>query len=896
MPGTPELTGSKFLLRVFQPNGAESIVPLTEFPVRFGRAREADIILEDQNASRIHAELRMINGELFVKDCESINGTRLNGDLVVDASVHPGDTIAMGDCAVQLFSSDQPMTPNARPSDELIIRPDGTSGVLEIIRAIDLDQDPASGRGQDDLVSLNLALETDDVRDRLQKMSQAYHNLLMIMRVVSSVGDHAHIAQVCEQFITALKNVFPLAENVAVFEIADENLSDLKVIHRQGFDDRFEPQNHPSKTVLRRVVEEMRAVYAVDARRDPRFTKSDSIVTRGVRSLMCAPLIARGEVNGAIYVENLTQPYCFGPFDLNFLSIFAFHLGGALETARLLSQRDRAFERAVESIKSVRQDKTALLLQYSQSEKRFRALFQQSALGAAVINVVTGKIEEVNDGLVRMMGFNRRQFTLINYTQLFVPADARHTSHWLETVRKQGEGSFKARLLTSTGEELVAQQSCRALRVGENMVMVAYFIDITAKERAELETQRQLRRVTALSELSQGLMSTMETQSIFSLLMEKFSVVLPLDRFHIAMIDPSTDRCTVVHSARKDHAGNYVNRALDTRPHPLNSLSRKVFISREPMIFQQTRDASLIIEPHERGGPFDHPGPSCLGTALYLPLAARNQVIGIIAAESSRHDAYDTSHIETSRALAAQAALAISNAGAFEAIKEQQDNLRGLSLQLLTAQESERARISRELHDGVGQQLTAMKYILGTIGNAAKNSEQEKLTSSIGEARELAMQIIEDLRAISLDLRPTMLDDLGLQPTLEWLARQHERRYGTTVEIHCELPAPELPPQIASAAYRIIQEALGNVAKHASAKKISIHVLDTGETLRMTVVDDGVGFDSSRLSNKQALQGCSGILNMKERSHLLAGDFRVETAVGQGTKLFITIPTKDIRG
>ncbi|HMZ52571.1 MAG TPA: FHA domain-containing protein, partial [Candidatus Sumerlaeota bacterium] len=280
--------------------------------MRFGRAREADVILEDQNASRFHAELRMVNGELFIRDCDSINGTRLNGDLVMDASVHPGDTITLGDSVIQLFSRDQQMTPSMRPSDELIIRPDGTSGVLEIIRAIDLDQDAGTNRGFDDPLPLSFSIESEDVRDRLQKMSQAYNNLLMIMKVVSSVGDHAHTEQVCEQFVTALKNVFPLAENVAVFELPDESLSDLRIVHRQGFNERFDPQNHPSKTVLRRVVEEMRAVYAVDARRDPRFTKSDSIVTRGVRSMMCAPLIARGEVNGAIYVENLTQPYCFG--------------------------------------------------------------------------------------------------------------------------------------------------------------------------------------------------------------------------------------------------------------------------------------------------------------------------------------------------------------------------------------------------------------------------------------------------------------------------------------------------------------------------------------------------------------------------------------------------------
>jgi PAS domain S-box-containing protein len=894
VPASSASTPPRAILRIVQPTGVESVVQFSTLPVRFGRGPENQVILEDQNVSRIHAELRYADGHLFLRDCQSINGTRLNGELVNEAAVSPGDQITIGDCELYLLRDDQDKSGLQSTSDELIIRPEGTSGVLEIIRAIDFDRKAPRASGLDDLLSFNFAIESDEVRERFQKLTQAYNNLLVIMNLVSSVGNYSHTEQVCEQFVTALKSVFPLVENVAVFELVGEKGTELKVLHRQGFGTGFDAPTHPSKTVLHRVIEEMRAVYAVDARRDPRFTKSDSVMTRGVRSMMCAPLIARGEVNGAIYVENLTQPYCFGLFDLNFLSIFAFHLGIAVETSRLLAERDLAFERAAGAIKAVRQDKTALLLQYSQSEKKFRALFEQSALGAAVINLITGKIEEVNDGLVKMLGFSRRQFALIQYEQLLSPEDKPKAGEWLRHIRQHGEGNFKAHLLTSTQDKLVAQQSCRALRVGDTMVMLAYFIDITAKERAEEETRLQLKRVTALSEVSEALMGTMDQDAIFRLVFDKVCNVLLIDRFQVAMLDADQQTLEVTFSASRTSSHVYTFEMQPRRVPGINNLITRVLQSREPLLHQQTQDASQRARTGELyGNPFDHPRALCMNTSLFVPLASRGKIIGVVCAESLRNDAYDGSHVETLRALVAQAALALSNARAFQSIREQQEDLRSLSLQIMSAQEGERGRISRELHDGVGQQLTAMKYMLESIRTAAKAGEQERLLGQIGEASELAMQIIDDLRAISLDLRPTMLDDLGLKPTLEWFVRQYTKRYDTAVEIRCEIANENLPAAVSTTVFRIVQEALGNVAKHAQAKRVSVSVRDIGETLKIQVEDDGVGFNATKLSQKQALQGCSGILNMKERAHFLGGEFRVDTATGKGTRLFITIPIKE---
>lgn len=876
------------LLRFNYSDGGEILRRFEEFPVRFGRGSENDVVLDDQNISRTHAELLLVDGQTFIRDCQSINGIRLNGEIVMDAAVNPGDRVRLGECEFQVVEVSGGALEGRRSSDEIRLRPEGTGGVLEVIRAIDLNRSGTGKHQLDEGFGITPPVSAEEVRDRFQKLTQAYNNLLVIMNLISSVGNYSHPEQVCEQFVTALKTVFPLVENVAVIEVREDNEQGLAVLHQQGFSEPFNSGSHPSRTVLKRVIEEMRAVYAVDARRDPRYMKSDSVLSRGVRSMMCAPLIARGEVNGAIYVENLTQPYCFGLFDLNFLSIFTFHLGIALETARLLADRDRAFERAAEAVKAVRQDKTALLIQYSQSEKKFRALFEQSALGAAVINLVNGGIEEVNEGIVKMLGYSRRQLASMEFHQLLTHDDRPHAEEWLRHVRQHGDGSFKAHLLTSTGDHIVAQQSCRALRVGDVQVMLAYFIDITAKERAEAETRTQLQRVTALSELSQALMKTMDSDAIFQLLFDKVHVVLPVDRFHVALLDDEASHIRIAYSAQRASSDRTYNRGAPVAPIEGYNPSVVRVISGQETLVVNGGDDSRTAPP--AGQPFHLPEGTCLPSSIFAPFTHGNRTLGIICVESSIPKAYDASHIETLRALVAQAALAYSNARAFESIRDQQENLRRLSLQIMTAQETERGRISRELHDGVGQQLTAMKYILESIRGAARSGDSDKLVSRVGEASELATQIIEDLRAISLDLRPTMLDDLGLKPTLEWFIRQYSMRYEIPVEFVYGLSENRYPPEVSTAVYRIVQEALGNVAKHAKAQSVSVRLLDDAGDFTIEVKDDGLGFREEQLSQKQALQGCSGMLNMKERAHFLGGDFRVETAPGKGTKLYVIIP------
>ncbi len=187
-----------------------------------------------------------------------------------------------------------------------------------------------------------------------------------------------------------------------------------------------------------------------------------------------------------------------------------------------------------------------------------------------------------------------------------------------------------------------------------------------------------------------------------------------------------------------------------------------------------------------------------------------------------------------------------------------------------------------------------MKYMLESVRSAAKSGDEKKLAANISEAREFATQIISELRSISLDLRPTMLDDLGLSPTVEWLARQISERHELKVEVEANLDESDIEPEIATAVYRIIQEALANVGKHAKATKARVGLELKGDGLLSIIIEDnGVGFDQHSLQDLQTSKGCSGILNMKERARFLGGEFRLETLRGKGTKLFVTIPVKE---
>jgi signal transduction histidine kinase len=208
--------------------------------------------------------------------------------------------------------------------------------------------------------------------------------------------------------------------------------------------------------------------------------------------------------------------------------------------------------------------------------------------------------------------------------------------------------------------------------------------------------------------------------------------------------------------------------------------------------------------------------------------------------------------------------------------------LRRLSNQLVRVQEDERKIISRELHDEVGQILTGLRMELGSLSRAeADGAFRERLDS----VKRLAEDALRAVRNLALLLRPSMLDDLGLEPALRWQAKEFSRRYGIPVSLKIEGRIDTLPETVRICLYRAIQEALTNCMKHAQANRISVLVTRQEDLVSASVQDNGKGFDARSLHT----QGL-GLVGMEERVRALQGQFTVSSQPGKGTLISLALP------
>ncbi len=216
------------------------------------------------------------------------------------------------------------------------------------------------------------------------------------------------------------------------------------------------------------------------------------------------------------------------------------------------------------------------------------------------------------------------------------------------------------------------------------------------------------------------------------------------------------------------------------------------------------------------------------------------------------------------------------------ALAESREALRKLSASVVEAREEERRRIARELHDELGQRLTALKMELAALRGATAGSRDAQIENMLG----MVDETLASVRRISTDLRPMMLDDLGLHAAIEWLARDASKRLGIEVTARLDENEPALDDSVATAAFRMVQEALTNVARHARASDVQIELRQVDGTLHIDVRDNGVGYPDDALRR----EGSVGLIGMRERAALLGGKVELVNPPGGGALLRVRLP------
>ncbi len=271
-----------------------------------------------------------------------------------------------------------------------------------------------------------------------------------------------------------------------------------------------------------------------------------------------------------------------------------------------------------------------------------------------------------------------------------------------------------------------------------------------------------------------------------------------------------------------------------------------------------------------------------------IPLFARGNVAGLFSLSKREPGYFNEEHVRLAEAMSSQASVAVENAVLFEQMQASAVRMQSLSRRLVETQESERRNIARELHDEAGQALASLRYGLRLLEREV--AQGGGVTERVAELVQRTDAVIDSLHRLAADLRPASLDLLGLEAALRQYSRAAGAKFGVAVRFKARGFTDErLPTVVETALYRVVQEAMANVVRHAQATRVDVLVERRGGRVMVMVEDDGVGFEPAKVQHGNHL----GLLGIRERAEALGGTLTVESAPGAGTTVVVEVPDVD---
>jgi len=371
---------------------------------------------------------------------------------------------------------------------------------------------------------------------------------------------------------------------------------------------------------------------------------------------------------------------------------------------------------------------------------------------------------------------------------------------------------------------------------------------------------RWLRQLESLSEIGNAIASQIELDQILTVVADRLRELVSARLVLIALPDqPETLRVAAVSG---DGAGRLLGLRLD------------LGASKAGRVLERGRSErvdALLDDPE-----VDQRAARLLGatTALYVPLIVRGKAIGVVVAHDKEgpDPRFGEDDLRLAETLTARAATAVD-------LSERVS--RDVVRRVVAAQELERRHLARELHDETGQALTSILLELKALEPML---ESEAGRAAVAALRERVVSTLQDVRRLAVELRPATLDDFGLATAIERLAETIRERASLQLDLELQLGEERLPGEIETTLYRIVQEALTNIVKHAQATRVSVVLRRTGGTVIALIEDDGAGFDPV------AQHGGLGLVGMRERAALAGGRLTIETAPGAGTTIVAEVP------
>jgi PAS domain S-box-containing protein len=423
-----------------------------------------------------------------------------------------------------------------------------------------------------------------------------------------------------------------------------------------------------------------------------------------------------------------------------------------------------------------------------------------------------------------------------------------------------------------------SQDDVHFLQAVANVLATAF-----ERKRVEEALQRYVLRLEFLQKIDRVIMAAQSPQEIANAALRHIlQLLVPCQRASVALFDFETDEAVLL----------AVSAEGDTHLSPGEHIPLEAYVDVASLRRGQYQFVDDLQAMERLSLTDEQLLAEGLRSIIRLPLISRGELIGCLSLGAAAPQAFSAEHMETARQLANSLAIAIQNARLFEQVRAGQEQLRRLTRQVVTAQEEDRRRVSRELHDEAGQALTALKINLELL-QADLPAEFTALRQSLSEAIALTDETMDEMRRLAHTLRPPALDAVGLNPTLEDLCRDFARRTHLSVN-YVGAEVSGLPDAAAICFYRVLQESLTNVARHAHADQVQVALRCDADRVSLSVEDNGRGFDTGGVISNSNQDAGIGLLGMRERLELLGGRLEINSRPGRGTRLVAHIPWRDI--
>lgn len=457
------------------------------------------------------------------------------------------------------------------------------------------------------------------------------------------------------------------------------------------------------------------------------------------------------------------------------------------------------------------------------------------------------------------------------------------SARWDEALRRVfATGRAERFELAYAGADGVRHFDCRLVpetgREGDIPSVLSVSRDVTDKWLAHQAEQRAHHIADALREATVALTRSLDRETVLTTLLDRLRGMVPFDRAAIMLVEAASRVSVraVFDGERVVRVASELRAELDPTDHPV---VETILATGKPVLIPDIRARPDWSLPTDR---------SSEASWMGVPLFARGDVTGLFSLSKREPGYFSQEHVKLAEAMSSQASVAVENAILFEQMQAATARMQALSRRLVEVQEDERRHIARELHDEAGQILTSLRFGLLLLKQDADAGQS--VSDRVTELVQKADSVIDGLRRLAADLRPASLDHLGLEPAVRQLTRSAAADQGLETRFKARgFSGKRLPAVIETALYRIVQEAMANVVRHAKATRVDVLLEHRGERVMVMVEDDGIGFELGQVQRGHHY----GLLGLEERAEALHGTLTLESSPGAGTTVVVEVPSAD---